>query len=308
VFAVQARADIEHEVKRLSLISSALIVTLLLIVYRSIPTLLLGLLPVVSGALAGVVAVALGSGMVHGITLGFGTTLIGESVDYSIYFFVQSQSQSGSQLLSAPALRVPAHLWPTIGLGMLTSVCGFASLLPSSFPGLAQLGLYSIAGLIVAAAATRWLLPPLSPEHPRMRDLSPLGRMAARLRLLLPGSVLVAVLIVLAVAAATLLYAHRGAFWNRDLAALSPVAASAQALDGELRSELGAPDISNLVIVEGADQESTLERRRRSGIHAGAHRSSLPPAGCTRGRGCHRGIRQPDALPAEPAHTVRPAQ
>ena len=143
---------------------------------------------------------------------------------------------------------------------MLTSVCGFASLLPSSFPGLAQLGLYSIAGLITAAAVTRWLLPRLSPQHPRMRNLAPLGRMAARLRLAPPGSVLAAVLMLMAVAAAAVLYAHRGALWNRDLAALSPVAASTQALDGELRSELGAPDISNLVIVEGADQETTLQR------------------------------------------------
>ena len=41
-------------------LSTALIVTLLLLVYRSVPTLLLGLLPVASGALAGVAAVALG--------------------------------------------------------------------------------------------------------------------------------------------------------------------------------------------------------------------------------------------------------
>jgi predicted exporter len=41
----------------------------------------------------GVAAVALGFGAVHGITLGFGITLIGESVDYSIYFFVSSCSR-----------------------------------------------------------------------------------------------------------------------------------------------------------------------------------------------------------------------
>ncbi len=264
VFAVQARASIEHQVKRLSIVSSALIITLLLIVYRSISTLLLGLLPVVTGALAGVVAVALGSGVVHGITLGFGTTLIGESVDYSIYFFVQyaatgTRRAAGLGASGPGTARTRAPV-ADLGLGMLTSVCGFASLLPSSFPGLAQLGLYSIAGLIAAAAVTRWLLPRLAPPHPRMRNLAPLGRVAARLRLMLPGPLLAAVLILLAVAAATLLCAHRGTLWNRDLAALSPVAASAQALDGELRSELGAPDISNLVIVLGADRESTLER------------------------------------------------
>jgi predicted exporter len=91
VFAVAARAKIEHAAVRLSIISSILVVTLLFAVYRSLPALALGLAPVASGAVIGIAAVALGFGAVHGVTLGFGITLIGESVDYSIYFFVQSR-------------------------------------------------------------------------------------------------------------------------------------------------------------------------------------------------------------------------
>ncbi|HEY3809667.1 MAG TPA: MMPL family transporter [Steroidobacteraceae bacterium] len=256
VFAVAARATIEHEVKRLSAISSVLIVTLLLLVYRSVSMLLLGLLPVVSGALAGVVAVALGAGVVHGITLGFGTTLIGESVDYSIYLFVQTRRRGEQE-----QPQVPAHLWPIIGLGMLTSVCGFASLLPSSFPGLQQLGIYSIAGLIAAAAAARWLLPPLLPVRRRIPELAPLGAAAAGLRARVRG--LGVTLPLLGCASVALLYLHRDSLWNRDLAALSPVSAADQALDGELRGELGAPDVSNLVIVNAPDQEAALERAER---------------------------------------------
>jgi predicted exporter len=264
VFAVDARATIEREVKRLSVISTTLIVTLLLLVYRSLTTLLLGLLPVVSGALAGVAAVALGAGLVHGITLAFGITLIGESVDYSIYLFVQSRRAAAN-----PAtLETPAHLWPTIGLGVLTSVCGFASLLPSSFPGLSQLGLYSISGLLIAAAVTRWVLPQLLPQRLHMRDLQPLGAAAARLLWRLHGFGVAALL--LGLACAVVLYWHRAALWNRDLAALSPVAASAQALDGQLRSELGAPDISNLVVVSGPDQESVLQRTERVALQLDA--------------------------------------
>ncbi|MGH8821613.1 MAG: MMPL family transporter, partial [Rhodoferax sp.] len=138
VFAVNAREVIKSEVTRLAALSLTLIVTLLLLVYRSLRTLALGLLPVLSGALAGVAAVSLGFGTVHGITLGFGTTLIGEAVDYSIYLFVQSEQTQAS---SRQWLR---DFWPTIRLGVLTSVFGFASLLLSGFPGLAQLGLYSI--------------------------------------------------------------------------------------------------------------------------------------------------------------------
>ena len=123
---------------------------------------LLGLLPVATGALIGVACVALGFGAVHGITLGFGITLIGESVDYSVYFFIQSPSgRAGDSAQRAWRQR----LWPTIRLGMLTSVCGFASLLPAGFPGLAQLGAYSISGLIAAAAVTRFVLPELLPAR-----------------------------------------------------------------------------------------------------------------------------------------------
>jgi predicted exporter len=254
VFSVSARATIQGEATRLALLSTALIVTLLLFVYRSPTTLLLGLLPVVSGALGGVAAVAIGAGVVHGVTLGFGITLIGESVDYSIYLFVQSQRG----LHGAARLQAPGKLWPTIGLGVLTSICGFASLLPSSFPGLAQLGLYSIAGLIVAAAVTRLVLPQLLPQSLYIRDLAPLGAGAARVlaRLRVPRLFFVA----LAMLCVAILWAHHATLWNRDLAALSPVSAAAQALDGQLRGELGAPDISNLVVINGADQESVLQR------------------------------------------------
>ena len=74
-----------RRLRAFAIVSSVLIVALLLLVYRSVTALLLGLVPVVSGALVGIAAVALGFGVVQGVTLGFGVTLIGEGVDYSIY-------------------------------------------------------------------------------------------------------------------------------------------------------------------------------------------------------------------------------
>ncbi len=63
---------------------------------------------------------------------------------------------------------------------MLTSVCGFASLLPSGIPGLKQLGLYSISGLIAAALVTRFVLPALLPAGFSIRNVTPLGMHVAR--------------------------------------------------------------------------------------------------------------------------------
>ncbi|MBS0366408.1 MAG: MMPL family transporter [Proteobacteria bacterium] len=244
VFAVRSRALVKEQVLRLSMISSLLIAGLLLIAYRSFTALLLGLLPVACGALAGVAAVACGFGVVHGVTLGFGVTLIGEAVDYSIYLFLQKPA----------AFRT--RVWPTIRLGVLTSLCGFAALLPSAFPGLAQLGLYSVAGLTAAALVTRYVLPLWLPQRLRLRDLTGLGERLARIIAALRPARLA--LLPLAVAAAAVLWAHRGTLWSRDLASLSPVPAAAQALDARTQADLGIPDVRYIIVITAPGQQQAL--------------------------------------------------
>ncbi|MFZ3218864.1 MAG: MMPL family transporter [Rhodoferax sp.] len=252
VFAVSSRSTIETEVSRLAVASLLLITGLLLFVYRSFVLLALGLLPVVSGALVGIAAVSLGFGHVHGLTLGFGTTLIGEAVDYSIYLFIQRAKGVDAQ-----------GFWRTIRLGVLTSIAGFAAMLGSGFPGLSQLGLYSISGLVAAALMTRYVLVWLIPSGVTVRDLSRFGvlldGLVHRLRRL---QWLIAV--VLLTAAGTVAY-HSGAIWNRQLSALSPVSKADMQLDLELRRDLGAPDLRYMATFTAPDQEAALQRAERVG-------------------------------------------
>ena len=258
VFSVAIRDQIRQEVVRLSTLGTALIAGLLLILYRSVTAVVLGLLPVLTGALTGVAAVSLGFGVVHGITLGFGTTLIGESVDYGIFLFVQSRSGHGT--LSDWTRR----FWPTIRLGVLTSLLGFGVLLASHLPGLAQLGLYSISGLAAAALVTRYALPHLLPADLRIRDLSGLGQGLGRL--LPPAGRLRWPLALLALAASAVLLVRGETLWNRELAALSPIPQTDQELDGRLRADLGAPDVRYLVVVTGADRGQVLEDAERISV------------------------------------------
>jgi len=256
VFSVTSRDTIKDQVTTLSLLSMLLIATLLLIVYRSVTTLALGFLPVVSGALAGVAAVSLAFGAVHGITLGFGTALIGEAVDYSIYLFVQSEQQGASNRQDWIK-----RFWPTIRLGVLTSICGFASLLLSGFPGLAQLGLYSIAGLVSAATVTRFVLPHLLPANFRIRDVSALGVFLSGL--LRRASALRWPVVVVLAAACVVLVLHRDTLWDDNISSLSPVSRADTELDGKLRGDLGAPDVRYLIVVSGASQQAVLSDTER---------------------------------------------
>ncbi|MEO7886797.1 MAG: MMPL family transporter [Polaromonas sp.] len=250
VFSVTSRETIQSQVSHLSMISVVLIAALLLLVYRSVSALVLGFVPVVTGALAGVAVVSLGFGSVHGITLGFGTALIGEAVDYSIYLFVQSEDDRDQS-------HWVKRFWPTIRLGVLTSIAGFASLLFSGFPGLAQLGLYSIAGLVVAAAVTRYVLPHLLPRHFRIHDVSAIGHVLGRL--VQRATSLRWAAVALLAAACAILAMHHDSLFNDKISSLSPVSQADVALDERLRADMGAPGVRYVVVVSGANREAVLQ-------------------------------------------------
>jgi predicted exporter len=256
VFAVQARATIIEDATRLAGMGLVAIAVLLLVVFHSVRVLALTLLPVVSGAIVGAAAVALGFNAIHGVTLGFGVTLIGEAVDYAIYLFAHMGH-------AEPAERALRRLWPTLLIGMLTSVVGFGALVFSGFPGLAQLGVFSIAGLVAAALVTRFVLPALVPARFGVRSIEAvaqpllaLGRSGRRLRWLL----------LLALIAAIGWLAWRGeAVWDDQLEGLSPVPQAEKALDRSLRADLNAPDVGQMVIVSAQSAEEALERAERAG-------------------------------------------
>ena len=296
VFSVNSRATIKGDALRFSLIATALVAAMLLALYRSPRVLVLGLLPVASGALAGVAAVSLGFGTVHGVTLGFGVTLIGEGVDYAIYLF--SQSAPGV----APE-RALDRIWPTLRLGVLTSICGFGAMLFSGFSGLAQLGLFSIVGLVVAAAVTRWVLPGLLPAGfaAKAADaFTPAAMAAARRAPALRYPLLLAV-----VASAVVLLARGEPLWSDDLASLSPVPRSDQQLDQQLRRDIGAPDVRYLVVVNAVDEEAALQASEavaaelRGAVQAGYVEGHESPATWLPSRQAQQARR--DALPDTPA-------
>lgn len=254
VFSVSTRERIRHDAVRLSLIATALVAAMLLVLYRSARVLGLGLLPVASGALAGVAAVSLGYGSVHGITLGFGITLIGEAVDYAIYLFTQIAPGTSPQVTLD-------RIWTTLRLGVLTSICGFSAMLLSGFPGLAQLGLLSIVGLVVAVTVTRWVLPALLPSGFVVTSVEGLApRLMAAVQRAPALRLPLAFLVVLA---AIVLLARHESLWSDDLASLSPLSAADQSLDQQLRRDLGAPDVRHLIVVRARDQEAVLQASER---------------------------------------------
>jgi predicted exporter len=249
IFAINTRAAIGYDATKYSTIATVLIATLLLWFYRSPRILVLGLLPVGTGALVGISAASLVYGSVHGVTLGFGVTLIGEAVDYAIYLFTQQSAER-------PARESLARIWPTLRLGVLTSVAGFSAMLFSGFPGLGQLGIFSIAGIVSALLVTRWVLPHFLPTAfsakisvDLQRRLLGAARFAPKLKWLVWALVAVAL---------GVLFGHRTVLWNDDLGSLSPMPIADKKLDESLRNDIGAPEVGVLLAVKAATEEDAL--------------------------------------------------
>lgn len=256
VFSVQSRDHIESVAFNFSIITAILVSILLLLVYRSWRVLAISLLPVISGALAGIAAVSMGYGVVFGVTLGFGITLIGEAVDYAIYFFTHLSAEK-------PPSKALENIWPTLRLGVLTTICGFSPMFLADFPGLAQLGLFSAVGLIVAVLVTRWVLPSLVPM-----DFSPVTppRLAAWIMKLIKHAPRLRPFLLVAVIVAMLSIAlHREPVWSDSLSSLFPISEEKQRLDQSLRNDLGAPDVRYLIAVSGNNMEEVLERSEAVG-------------------------------------------
>lgn len=250
-FSVLMQERTQREVQWIGSFDTLGLVVLLLVAYRSVPVLILGLLPLVSAAVAGLAAVGAIFGAVHGITLAFGFTLIGVAQDYPIHLF--SHQRAGvAPIASARAL------WPTLATGVASTCIAYLAFLFSGVRGLAQLSVFTVTGLAVAGLATRFLLPRLLPparrDPARSQWLGQLWDQVARLpRPLWLG-------VALAVACIAWLAWSPRPLWENNLGGLTPVPRALLERDSALRKEIGAPDIRHLLVVEGPDAQSVLER------------------------------------------------
>ena len=248
--AVQVGATTRAQAETLGAFGSAGFILLLLLAYRSPGVLALVALPLASGGLAGVAAIMLTFGSVHGITLAFGFTLLGVAQEYPIRIF--SHRRAGSD-----AYTCVRGVWPLLRLAIVSASIAYVAFFASGVPGLQQLAVFTIVGLLVAGAATRWLLPATMPA--RFRDVADsawLERARCWLDAMprprwLPWGVLALALIALWLAPTPL--------WQTNLAALTPVPPALLQREGQLRDALGAPDVRFLLVLQADSAQDVLK-------------------------------------------------
>ena len=158
------------EITLLTFLEIAGTILLLIGVFRRLSPLLLNLLALGVGIAVAFAGTFLVFGEIHVAALLFGTSLIGVAVDYGLHYCTTAfgtVAVTGRQRLT--------YVFPGITLGLATTLIGYAGLSMAPFPGLRQIAVFSIIGLVGAfATVTLWF--------PALDRLAPLRHGAGMLR------------------------------------------------------------------------------------------------------------------------------
>ncbi|MDR2506381.1 MAG: hypothetical protein LBD67_00045 [Candidatus Accumulibacter sp.] len=154
-YASAARTEAKSEMDFIGTVSTLCIVLLVYLVFRSFLPITLGLLSVGFGVLAAAVLSVSVFGEIHLITLVFGASLIGDTIDYPIQY-LSARLGAGKAWDPLSGLR---RIAPGLTMALLVGILGYGVLVFLPFPALLQIAAFSITGLSVTWITVLTLLP-----------------------------------------------------------------------------------------------------------------------------------------------------
>lgn len=145
-YSEYAGSSAKADMAKLGSVSVVLLLILLVIAFRSVTPLALCLVSIAVGAAAGAAVTILVFQEIHMITLMMSLSLIGISADYTTHYFT-------ARMTAAPGtstVESMERLRPVLFQALATTCAAYAAMLLAPFPGLRQLGVFSVAGLAAA--------------------------------------------------------------------------------------------------------------------------------------------------------------
>ena len=231
-------------------------ILLIIIIFRRVQPLLLNLLVVVVGISVALVGSFAVFGELHVASLLFGTSMIGVSVDYGLYYTssVFDPSSGGT-----PRERLH-RVMPGILLGVLTTLLGYGALALAPFPGLRQIAVFSIIGILAAFATVVLWLPALDTSR-QVSHVAGLLNAADQVFAFWEAPNWRRARILLLLVTVTLVVAGLLRFETdndvRRMQALSPELLRDQ---DEIRALIGTTAATQFMLIDEADDEAALRR------------------------------------------------
>lgn len=260
LFAAAASEQAEREIHTIGLGSLVGIVALTLLAFRSLRPRLLVMLSMAVGLVVATSASLLVFGQLHLVTLVFGASLLGVAENYGSNYFSARQGLDGAERWPMLARQIPV-----VSLAMATTVIGYALLALPPFPGLRQVAVFSGVGLVAAFVTVLWWFPLLDGGG-RMAPTRFAHWLGSR-RALWPSLGWRGLLgLGLAVVGLAALAAGRLQV-DDDLRQLQSAPRELVAQQREFSRLMQAPGVAQFFVVQGRDEQETLEREEALTAH-----------------------------------------
>jgi predicted exporter len=171
--AAVAGAQAHRELSVIGLGSIAGVVLLMWLTFHSLKPVALIFLPIAIGCIGALSVCWFVFDKIHLITLVFGASLIGVAQDYGIYFLCQRAAADSA----LDSWRLMRRILVPLALTLVTTLIGYMGLLVTPFPGLSQMAIFSVSGLIFAWLTVILCFPALVRVPPtiKIRLPEPLG-------------------------------------------------------------------------------------------------------------------------------------
>lgn len=242
------------EVNTIGTLSTVAVVAILLLVFRSPLPMIASLVASAVGFGVAIAACWLWFGPIHLLTLVFGSSLLGISIDHCLHFFADRMGAGADWRVDSALQRI----FPGITVGLITTIIGYAGLYLTGFPGMQQMAVFSCAGLTGAYLTVIWFYPvwikrPAGPARgPWLRYSEDL------LHALRPKGRHWLWLLVIPLSAFSFVGLQR-LHANDDIRTLQPVSPALRSVEKQVRDITGVQAGTQFFLVRGATPQATLE-------------------------------------------------
>jgi len=158
-YAIASEAQIKGDVNRIGIVSTVGILIIFLLLFGSPRMIMVGIVPMIFGSVVGVLVCQIVFGEIHGITIAFGTSLLGVGLDYVEHYYAHFVLTP-----EVPAKTTMKIVAPSIAMGALTTIIGFVGIGAAGLMGLRQMAVFSVIAIIASMSATIWMVPVWMPE------------------------------------------------------------------------------------------------------------------------------------------------
>ena len=260
-FSLDAERLILRDINIAFFLSTAVILIVFRHTYRSFRITLLAFIPLFLGVLVSIGLSSLIFGKLHGLTIAFGSSLIGISDDYSIHIINHFSGRKPEE--SSDPLDRSLHR--SLLMCFVTTFAGYFIVGFSDFPGIRQMAVSSMIGLAYAFLFSVVLLPDLvmrfSPKgivaRKQQRHAALLGflKMLHRRRLWMVAVFVAASLFAVAELSHTRIYT--------DIRMLNSSDPETRRVDEHLQSCMKSRTFESVLAVSGAGMENALVENER---------------------------------------------